>query len=576
LTEHGSTVIPEGAHSIPATPPDRIDEAVKTVAAAVGSWRSMGLDERIDVLERISADTARAADAWAASEAAAQGLTGAQAGEPYLLGPFPLMRNAQLLQRTLRDIRDHGQPQVEFTTRASGQVVAKVAPADLIDRILFPLGTGEVWFQPEVTLDEARASAGSAYRGREPDGDVALVLGAGNVASIAPMDALTQLFVENRGVVIKMNPVNEHVGPHLAEALGALVEIGILRIVYGGAAEGQQLTDHDMIDVIHITGSDKTYEAIVFGPGEEGRANKQAGRRRLTKPITSELSNVTPVIVVPGPWTDGDIAFHGDNLASMIVLNGGFNCVSTRVIVQHRAWARRRDLLDAIRDSLARANARKAYYPGAEDRFRAFIDAYPHAERFGPQGDEQVPWTLIPDLDPAGADDEMALQTEAFCGLTSEVALDTARSIPDYIAEAVRFCNDHVWGNLAATIIVHPRSLKDPEIRAAVDKAFEDLRYGVITTNQWSANVFGMPTATWGAYPGSTPEDIQSGTGVVHNTFMLEGVQKSIVRLPFRPPATPPLSHTHRTMDRLGPNVVRWLAGDLKAMPALTWATLRG
>ena len=37
---------------------------------------------------------------------------------------------------------------------------------------------------------------------------------------------------------------------------------------------GAHLTNHEAVDTIHITGSDKTYDEIVFGTGEEGRKRK--------------------------------------------------------------------------------------------------------------------------------------------------------------------------------------------------------------------------------------------------------------------------------------------------------------
>ena len=39
----------------------------------------------------------------------------------------------------------------------------------------------------------------------------------------------------------------------------------------------------------------------------------------------------------------------------------------------------------------------------------------------------------------------------------------------------------------------------------------------------------------WGAYPGHTRQDIQSGTGVVHNTLLFDQSQKSVVYEPFYP-----------------------------------------
>ena len=50
----------------------------------------------------------------------------------------------------------------------------------------------------------------------------------------------------------------------------------MLRIVEGGAAVGQYLTGHARIDEVHITGSDKTYDAVVFGTGPEGARRKAA------------------------------------------------------------------------------------------------------------------------------------------------------------------------------------------------------------------------------------------------------------------------------------------------------------
>jgi hypothetical protein len=240
-----------------------------------------------------------------------------------------------------------------------------------------------------------------------------------------------------------------------------LIRDGFLRIVYGGADVGEYLTRHDQVDTVHVTGSDKTHEAIVFGRGREGEARKAAGEPALRKPVTSELGNVTPVIVVPGPWSDRDVAYHGEAIASKLVQNGGFNCVAARVIVQHRAWARRRDLLQAVRASLLRAEERTPYYPGAVERWERFVREHPTSEWFGETGPGRVPFTLIADLDPDVKDD-IAFRTEAFCGVFGEVALDAPRSIPEYLEQAVGFCNDTLWGTLSASILVHPRSLEGP------------------------------------------------------------------------------------------------------------------
>ncbi len=62
-------------------------------------------------------------------------------------------------------------------------------------------------------------------------------------------------------------------------AFRALIDAGYLRIVYGGAEEGAYLCNHPGVDEIHITGSDKTFDAIVWVPAPRApRAKRRASR----------------------------------------------------------------------------------------------------------------------------------------------------------------------------------------------------------------------------------------------------------------------------------------------------------
>jgi acyl-CoA reductase-like NAD-dependent aldehyde dehydrogenase len=455
-----------------------------------------------------------------------------------------------------------------------------------------------VWMQPGVTPADLAATQAVAYR-RQDDGGVALVLGAGNVSSIGPMDALYKLFVENRVVLYKAHPVNAYLGPLLLEGFRALAEGGFFRLVHGGAEEGAYLCSHPGVDEIHITGSDKTYEAIVFGPGEEGRRRRERNAPLLAKPISAELGNVSPVIVVPAPpvaggggggmgsYRDADLAYHAENLVTMVTNNAGFNCNATRVVIQHAASPDRERLLDALRGRLARVPARRAYYPGAADRYHAFVAAHPEAERFGEAAGklgeagepsaagDRLPWTLIPHLDP-GARGDICYTTEAFCGLFAETAI-AAGGIPEYLERAVAFANDSLWGTLNATLIVPPAALADPEVAAAVERAIADLRYGTVSVNHWAAIGYGLVVTPWGAYPGHTAQDIQSGTGVVHNTLMFSCVQKSVVRAPFHARPKPAWFANHRTASRLTPRLVRFEADPSPAkLPGIFSLALRG
>ena len=65
-----------------------------------------------------------------------------------------------------------------------------------------------------------------------------------------------------------MNPVNEYLGPFYEEGFRSLIEAGFLQILYGGTQEGSYLCNHPAVDCVHMTGSTRTFEAIVFGPGD--------------------------------------------------------------------------------------------------------------------------------------------------------------------------------------------------------------------------------------------------------------------------------------------------------------------
>ena len=576
---HGIPRHSEARSAIPPTPRERLDEAIAALAARRPAWRAVGPAERAVILDGVLADFADVSAEWVEASLLHKGLEpGSPASaEEWIAGPMIALRNMRLLGNALADMARHGVPRIPGPVRAlaDGRAAAEVFPASVWDRLFYTGVSAEVWMQAGVTPRDLAGTQAVAYREGAPDGTVALVLGAGNVSSIGPLDAVYKLFVDNHVVLYKAHPVNDYLGPLLERGFRRLVDLGVLRIVYGGAAEGAYLCRHPGIGAIHVTGSDKTYEAMVFGDGADGAARRSEGRPSLDKEVTAELGNVSPVIVVPGPWSAGDLRYQAVNIATMLANNAGFNCNAARVVVQHAAWPQRGALLDELRHRLAAVPARRPYYPGAAKRDAAFRAAHPAAERLGHAGEGTLPWTLVPGLDPANADD-MCFRTEAFCGLVAETAID-AGSAAEFIGRAVRFCNETLWGTLNATIIVHPRSLRDPEVRAAVERAVADLRYGSVTLNHWAAISYALGVTTWGAYPGHTPGDVQSGTGVVHNALMFSRPEKTVARAPFRVWPTPPWFVTNRAAASLGPKLARFEAkpGLWKALGILATA-LRG
>jgi hypothetical protein len=539
-----------------------MDAAVGILAARRRAWSDVGPAERAEILDGVLADFAGVSEDWVAGSLLHKGLEPDEpaSGEEWVAGPFCVLRNIRLLRGALADIATRGAPRIPgpVWTRSDGRVVAGVFPASVWDRLFYAGVSAEVWMQAGVTAAGLSDTQAPAYRGASSEGKVVLVLGAGNVSSIGPLDALYKLFVENDVVLYKAHPVNDYLGPLMERAFRRLVDRDVLRIVYGGAAEGAYLCQHAGVEAIHITGSDKTYETIVFGSGPDGERRKAEGRPALAKPVTAELGNVSPVIVVPGPWSAGDIRYQAANLVSMLTNNAGFNCNATRVIVTDANWPGRQRLVDGIRALLARVPTRKAYYPGAAARAAEFAAAHPEAERFGAASDGVLPWTLVSGMT-ARRSVDICYTTEAFCGLFAETAFESD-GVSDFLDRAVGFCNETLWGTLNATILVHPRSLADPAVQDAVERAIADLRYGSVSVNHWAAISYALGVTTWGAYPGHTPDDIQSGTGVVHNTFMFSRPEKSVVRAPFRVWPLPPWFVTNRVAHRLGPKLARFEA----------------
>jgi hypothetical protein len=543
MTSRGA-VAPTG--STGGTGPDidstALDTAVRHVAAHATSWSATSAAARADLLDRVLRDTLAVQDDWLAAACEAKGLTpgSTEAGEELFSGVGTLIRMTRLFRDALREIAATGTPSFAGPVRTAedGRLRVGVFPQNAFDRVVFPQTTAEIWMQPGVTQATLAATQALAYADPAAHAGTSLVLAAGNVASLGPRDVLSKLFVEGKVVVMKANPVNDYLVPHWGRALGSLVEAGVLVIVDGGAAVGQFLTAHELIDEVHITGSDKTYDAVVFGPGEEGARRKAADEPALDKPVTAELGNVSPVIIVPGQWTIAELQYQAEHVATMLVNNAGFNCLAARVIVTHADWPQRDAFLGALTQTLAHIATRRAYYPGAAERRDAFVAAHPEAEEFGRGPADGLPWTFIRGV-PPGHTGDICFNVESFCGEVAETAL-TAPDAAGFVDAATSFCNDVVWGTLSATILANPQSLKDPAVSAAVERAVADLRYGAIGVNVWHGLAFAIGTTTWGAFPGHPRTDIQSGSGVVGNAAMFDRPQKSVVRGPFRSRPKPP------------------------------------
>ena len=508
-----------------------IDIAIDRLQERKNDWVLLPLAEKVHHLDQMRRNVVHVAEEWVQRSIDAMHLPADSpwVNELWMGGPWALLWGIDRYRETLAALAAGVDPLTltgSMRTTSSGQVAVNVFPLHPVDRLLLSGARAEVWMEPEVTRQTLPETMAAFYRQEAPAGKVSLILAAGNVGSIAPMDMLHKLLAEGSVCLLKMNPVNDYGGPFLEEIFAPLHAYGFVDFIYGGPDVGEYLVKHPGIDAIHITGSIHTHDAIVFGPGAKGAARKARNQPILDKPITSELGNVTPTIVVPGPWSEDDLRFQAEHINTQKLHNGGFNCVGSQVLVTAAEWALTDRLLYHLRTVLRSLPPRHPYYPGAEARKERVL-AHAGGERLGGRPGDPV---LVTGLDPES--DEAAFREEFFCAALAETRLPGGDPA-DFLRRAVVFCNQRLWGTLAANIIIHPATLRRQ--RRAFEQALADLRYGSIGVNIWTGAGFMLSQTTWGGYPGHTLADAGSGIGQVHNTFLFERAQKSVVYGDFAP-----------------------------------------
>ncbi|MEA2684344.1 MAG: hypothetical protein QOK05_2672 [Chloroflexota bacterium] len=527
----------------------QVDAQVEVLQAHKDGWTALPISRRIEYLDEVRRRTSDSAQRWVEAACRAKGLSidAPAAGEEWSSGPWALIFGMNRYIESLRQIDRDGTTSIkdrDVRSRPDGQVVVKVFPETAVENFLLNGVKAEIWMEPGVTAENLPQNMAGAYRTRPHEGAVSLVLGAGNIASIAPMDVLHKLYAEHSVVLLKMNPVNEYLGPIFEDIFSPLVRDGYLAMTYGGPEVGEYITNHPGIEEIHMTGSDRTHDAIVWGPGAAGAERKKSGKPLNGRRMTSELGNVTPLIVVPGPWDDADVRFQAEHIVTTKVHNAGFNCIGTQVLVLPESWAQADSLVSAVREVLVKAPARPAYYPGAAQRQQAIVEGHANAEIVDDRPENEVPRTLVTGLDSKDAS-ESCFRQECFVSALATTTLAGATAL-EYLRNAVDFCNESLWGTLGATVLIHPATMK--ELGPAFEDAIADLRYGTIGINIWCGVGFLLAEASWGAFPGHTIDDVQSGIGWVHNTKFFDRPQKSVIHGPFYPY---PRSYTKGQMTML-------------------------
>ena len=546
-----------------------LDQSVAKLSGGASSLQDMSIDQRLDLIAGCVHGVGEAAGDWveAACEAKKIAATSPVRTEEILAGPIATVRFLRLLEQSLRDVRAAGAPRLAGPVRRRhGQCRVPVFPTrQLYDSLLFRPMTAETWLDPQVDPSAVCAESVSRLGGQHSPGKVIVVLGAGNVSSIPATDALTKILIENRAVALKMNPVNEYLSPFFETAFKPLVDANLLRLARGGVETGQHLIAHESTCGVHITGSIDSHDNIVWGVDAQREQRRRDNLPVLQKSITSELGNVSPWAIVPGKYSQSELRSQAQTIASSITNNVSFNCIATKLIITCRRWPQRQEFLALVDEALSTTPPRYAYYPGAADRFERFSGSQP-------EDPERLPWTLLRDMDPITS--PHLLREESFTCVCAEMALD-ADSEVDFLYQAAESMNEQVWGTLAASFTLTRAGQR--KHAAELDQCLRRLRYGTIGINQWPAVAFALMSPPWGGHPSSDLRDAQSGIGFVHNTYLLDRPEKTILRAPLTLSPKPIWLPSHRHPERVAWNLLNlYLRPSPLKLPRLIWSAITG
>ena len=456
--------------------------------------------------------------------------------EELATGPVGTLRLAMLTARVWDEIDRQGLPTLTSAPRLAHRPVVAASPASpatlvevdvlpvkpLHDQTIFRGHTATVRCANPGSIDTFLNTWEDGCRTAAAAGGVALVLGAGNVTGLAAADALQQIFVDGRAVLLKLHPVQAALAPILENALEPLVAAGLLAIVTGDAELATRAIAAPEVTHIHLTGGEATFRRLVAGDGSGP----------LTKPITCELGNVTPWIIVPGRYSEQALAYQADQIAASIANNSSFNCIATKVVLTCQQWEQREQFLGLIQRRLASLPARPAWYPGAAELWQQATGEPLAGGSFQP--------TLRPGVDRQA--ESYWFAQEWFLPAAVETTVD-ATSIEAFCVAASQFTHE-LPGTLAASVTL-PDGMATHD-RARVELMIEHLRYGVVAVNTWSALGYAMGGVPWGGFPGGTIEKPESGIGYVHNPQLLPLVHNTILRAPLTVWPTPPWFPWHR------------------------------
>jgi len=535
--------------------PSKIDIDRNISKLRVNSAEFLNLDKAnlISMLEQTVDNIKTISYYWASLSSEKKGhLTKSKEGEEWIGGPFSCIYALQYFIEYLQNDNGLDISKYDETTKSY-----KVFPTKNIEKLIFPFLEGEIRFGKNLNFNQINEYRGFANRFINNKPKITLILGAGNVSSIPVLDALFHMIAHKSVIYIKLNPVNDYLLPIFTQVFEPFISRGYMIITEGDMEASKYLTEHEGFQHTHLTGSNYTYENIVYGRTLSVKERSLKTLAKINKkPITTELGNVTPIIVHPGNWSRAEIRHQAKKIVTAKLNNSGFNCIAAQVIVMPKHWKHTDKLKRDIKYYLKKVGDTTSYYPGANENLNDLLQT---------ENYEQInnlscntPF-LVTDLDLEKEYGNKEVWSTAL--YFQELPYSTYEN---FCSKAVDYVNNELWGNLGVTVLIKNHNKKTNQ--DILNTYIEELKYGTVAINEWSALGFVIPTLPWGGYPGNKDNDIQSGQGYVHNALLFESPQKGIVYSRFRlsPLIDPPWFVTNKKAHRIFKNLTYYQATKSK------------
>ena len=529
-----------------------IDRFISTLRTKSKEFNSINNIQLASMLDETISNIKEVSYFWATICSDNKGTTKTPAeGEEWLGGPFASVLATQYYIKSL--INDDDLDEGNFNNSENSY---KVFPNNFIERITFPFINAKVYFNKSMSFEDINKFRGFSKR-YDIEPSITLVLGAGNFSSIPYLDVLYHLITRRSVILLKLNPVNEYLKPVFEKVFKNFIERGYIIVTNGNINESKYMATHPGINHIHLTGSDKTYEDIVYGRELTGNERSIKTVPKVnSKPITSELGNVTPIIIHPGKWSTSDIKYQARKIVTGKLNNNGFNCIAAQVVVLPDGWGHTETLIKYVKYYMNKAKDRKAYYPDSIERLTK-LEKDKSYERVNslscttPHLTREIKAYNKYELD------EVWSSTIYF----RKIGYTNAE---DYVNKAIDYCNNELWGNLGVSVIIKDHNNKFN--KHITNSYIENLKYGTIAINEWAAIGYIIPQLPWGGFPGNKDNDIQSGQSFVHNSMLFESPLKGIVETKFRISRLidPPWFITNKKSRRLFMNLTYFQINNTK------------